>query len=170
MFAAAWVLPHIDRSGPSNSDVTTYGSRAMVAVKYDDLSMALDFIGSASLMEHNAYVSLDTGEVYWTSDSNDAFDEEVPDDLETSDRYLAIPHKNDLDLGRRLALRFVSQELPARYDEVEGFFQRQGAYSRFKDLLQHEGVLEAWFTFEADSVESALKQWSAENGIEILRT
>ena len=170
MFTAGRVMPHIGRWGPSNLDVRTFGSRVMVAVKYDDLSMALDFISSASLMEHSAYVSLDTGEVYWTSDSNDALDEEVPDDLETSDRYLAIPHKNDLDLGRRLALRFVAQELPARYDEVEGFFQRQGAYPRFKDLLHYEAFLEAWFTFEADSVESALRQWCADNGIEILKT
>src|SRR5471030_585962 len=96
MFAVGRVMPHIDRWGTSNSDVRTFGSRAMVAVKYDDLSMALDFISSASLMEHNAYVSLDTGEVYCTSDSIDAFDEEVPDDLESSDRYLAIPHKSDL--------------------------------------------------------------------------
>ena len=142
----------------------------MVAVKLDDLSMAFDFINSASPMEHSAYVSLDTGEVYWTSDSGDAFNEDISDDLETSDRYLTIPHKNDLDLGRSLALRFVAQKLPARYDQVEGFFQRQGAYSHFKDLLQREGVLEAWYTFEADSVESALRQWCAENGIEILET
>jgi hypothetical protein len=142
----------------------------MVAVKYDDLSMAFVFISSASPMEHNAYVSLDTGEVYWTSDSNDAFDEDIPDDLETSDRYLPIPHKNDLDLGRGIALRFVAQELPAGYDQVEGFFRRQGAYSRFKDLLQREGVLGAWYTFEGDSVKNALRQWCAENGIEILET
>src|SRR5260370_42085357 len=170
MFAAAWVSPHIDRWGPSNSDVTTYGSRAMVAVKYDDLSMAFDFISSASPMEHNAYVSLDAGEVYWTSDSNDAFDEDVPDDLETSDRYLTIPHKNDLDLGRGLALRFVAQQLPARYDQVEGFFRRQGAYSHFKSLLQREGALEDWYTFDADSVDSALSQWLAAHALEILKT
>jgi hypothetical protein len=127
-----------------------------------------DFISSAAPMEHNAYVSLDTGDVYWTSDSNDAFDEDVPDNLETSDRYLTVPHKNDLDLGRSLALRFVAQELPGRYDQVEGFFRQPGAYPRFKYLLEHEGVLEAWYTFEADSVESALRQWCTENGIEIL--
>ncbi|MGB8417437.1 hypothetical protein [Paraburkholderia sp.] len=142
----------------------------MVAVKYDDLSMAFDFICSASPMEHNAYVSLDTGEVYWTSELNDALDENVLDDLKTSDRYLTIPHKNDLNLGRSLALRYVAQELSARYDQIEGFFRRQGAYSRFKDLLQREGVLEAWYTFEADSVDSTLGQWCAENGIEILKT
>ncbi|SOE87845.1 hypothetical protein SAMN05446935_8509 [Burkholderia sp. YR290] len=107
---------------------------------------------------------------YWTSDFNDAFDEEIPDDLETSDRYLAIPHKNELDLGRSLVLHFVAHELPACYDQVEGFFQRQGAYARFKDLLARKGVLERWYAFEADAVEGALSRWCAENGIEIVET
>ena len=142
----------------------------MVAVRHDDLSMAFDFVSYAAPMEHSAYVSLDTGKIWWISDSNDAFDEEIPDDLETSDRYLAIPHKNDLDLGRRLALRFVAQELPGRYGEVEGFFRRHGAYARFKDLLEREGVLERWYAFETDAVESALRQWCAENGLELVQT
>src|SRR5690349_19193783 len=141
----------------------------MVAVRYDDLSLAFDFVSYAAPTEHNAYVSLDTGKIYWTSDSSDAFDEEIPDDLETSDRYLAIPHKNELELGRRLALRFVAQELPACYDQVEGFFHRQGAYARFKDLLEREGVLERWYSFEADAVESALRQWCAGNGLELVQ-
>ena len=81
----------------------------MVAVKYDDLSIAFDFVSSAAPLDHNAYVSLDTGQVYWTSDFDDDIDEEIPDDLETSDRYLPIPHKNELDLGKRLALQFVAQ-------------------------------------------------------------
>jgi hypothetical protein len=132
--------------------------------------MAFDFVSYAAAMEHNAYVSLDTGKVWWTSDSSDAFDEELPDDLETSDRYLAIPHKHELDLGGRLALGFVAQELPACYDQVEGFFRRQGAYARFKDLLEREGVLEHWYAFEADAVESALRQWCVENGLELVET
>jgi hypothetical protein len=132
--------------------------------------MAFDFVSYAAPMEHNAYVSLDTGKIWWTSDSSDAFDEEIPDDLETSDRYLAIPHKNELDLGRPLALRFAAQALPARYEQVEGFFRRQGAYARFKDLLEREGVLERWYAFEAEAVESALRQWCAENGLEPVRT
>jgi hypothetical protein len=65
-------------------------------------------------------------------------------------------------------LRFVAQALPACYDQAEGFFRRQGAYARFKDLLDREDVLERWFAFEADAVESALKQWCAENGLELL--
>ncbi|MFB9122530.1 hypothetical protein E2553_38385 [Paraburkholderia dipogonis] len=142
----------------------------MVAVTYDDLSTAFDFVSYAAPAEHNAYVSLDTGKVYWTCDASDAFNEETPADLETSDRYLAIPHRNELHLGRSLALRFIAQELPACYDKVDALFRRQGAYARFKDLLEREGVLERWYSYEADSVESALKQWCAENGLELVET
>ena len=139
----------------------------MVAVKYNDLSMAFDFVGSAAPMEHNAYISLDTGEIYWTSELN-PMDEEVPADLEASDRYIAMPHKNDLDLGRNLALRFAAQELPKSYELVEGFFRRKGAYSRFKQLLESERVLEKWYKFEMEAVEKALRDWCAECDIQIV--
>jgi len=140
----------------------------MVAVKFDDLSSAFDFVSYAAPMEHQAYISLDTGKIYWVSDVIDTIEEEIPEDLEDPDRYLVIPHKNELDLGSSLALRFAAQQLPARYDQVEGFFQRRGAYARFKDLLEREGALELWYAFEAESAEKALKQWCAENGLEIL--
>jgi hypothetical protein len=140
----------------------------MVAVKFDDLSLAFDFVSYAAPMEHQAYISLDTGKIYWISDAIDTIEEEIPEDLEDPDRYLVIPHKNELHLGSSLALRFAAQQLPARYDQVEGFFQRRGAYARFKDLLERERALELWYAFEAESTEKALKQWCAENGLEIL--
>ncbi|MBK3844742.1 hypothetical protein G3A42_44045, partial [Paraburkholderia aspalathi] len=71
----------------------------MVAVKYDELSAAFDFVSCGAPMEHHAYVSLDTGKVWWTSDSIDTLDEDLPEDLEDPERYLAIPHRNELDLG-----------------------------------------------------------------------
>ena len=139
----------------------------MVAVKFSGLSLAFDFVGSGAPMENNAYISLDTGEIYWTSELN-PMDEEVPADLEDSDRYIAIPHKNDLDLGRNLALRFATQQLPESYELVEGVFRRKGAYSRFKQLLDSERVLEKWYKFEMEAVEKALREWCAECDIQIV--
>ena len=89
----------------------------MVTVNYDDLSIAFDFVGSAGPMEHRAYVSMDTGAIYWISETNPIEEDELPNDLETSDRYIEIPHKNELDLGNRLALRFVEERLPDRYQK-----------------------------------------------------
>jgi len=139
----------------------------MVAVKYDDLQEAFDFVSSAAPMEHSAYISLDTGAIYWMSELN-PLEEEVPDDLETSNRYIAVPHKNDLDLGSRLALRFAAEELPNRYAQIEGFFRHRGAYARFKELLAAESRLEQWYAFEAKATESALRNWCAENDIQLV--
>lgn len=139
----------------------------MVTIKYDDLLLAFEFVSAGLPMEHNAYISIDTGQIYWISDLSPT-EEEVPDDLETSDRYIAIPHKNELDLGRSLALRFAAQELPERYGRAKAFFRSRGAYARFKQLLESEGVLEKWYQFEAESVEQALRDWCAENSIQLI--
>ncbi len=139
----------------------------MVAVKYEDLSAAFDFVSFAAPMEHQAYVSMDTGAIYWISELN-PLDEEVPEDLETSDRYIAIPHQNDLDLGSDLALRFVAAELPDRYDMVAQLFRHRGAYARFKELLASEGSLEQWYAFEAESTERALRDWCRAHDISVI--
>jgi hypothetical protein len=139
----------------------------VVTVKYEDLSLAFDFVSFGAPMEHLAYISLDTGAIYWISEDNPT-DEEIPDDLETSDRYVAIPHKNDLDLGSELALRFAAEELPERYARIQEFFHHRGAYARFKDLLAAEGRLDRWYQFETEATDKALKEWCAENGIQVI--
>ena len=118
----------------------------MVTVKYDDLSMAFDFVSSGAPTENRAYVSLDTGAIHWISESNPIEEDELPDDLETSERYIEIPHKYDLDLGNSLALRFVEERLP---------------------LLAAEGCLEKWYAFEAESTERALRDWCKANEIHV---
>lgn len=137
----------------------------MVTVKYEDLSAAFDFVSFGVTMEHSAYISLDTGSIYWDTDAGES---ELPDDLGESDRYLAVPHKNDLDLGRTLVLRFVAAELPNQYARVEGFFRDRGAYARWKELLSAEGHLDAWYAFEAAETEAALRNWCRENDIHIV--
>jgi hypothetical protein len=139
----------------------------VVTVKYADLSAAVDFVSFAAPMEHRAFISMDTGAIYWISELNPL--EEVPDDVETSDRYIAVPHKNDLDLGSDLALRFAAAELPDLYPRVEGFFQRRGAYARFKELLATEGCLDQWYVFENESTAKALKDWCTDNEIEVVQ-
>lgn len=83
----------------------------MVAVAYEEISSAFEFVGSAAPLEHSVYISLDTGQIYWISELA-PMDEDVPGDLDTSDRYIAVPHKTELDLGKNLALQFAAQELP----------------------------------------------------------
>lgn len=137
----------------------------MVAIKYADLRDAFDFVNFGDPFESSAFICADTGVIYRRSDTLE-LDEEVPEDLETSDRYIAIPHKNELNLGRDLVLSFVDQALPNDYNTVAGFFRSKGAYSRFKQLLESRGVLNAWYLFETHAVEAALRQWCDENKVQ----
>jgi hypothetical protein len=139
----------------------------MVTVKYEDLSAAFDFVSFAAPMEHHAYVSIDTGTIYWISDVN-PLEEELPEDFETSDRFIAIPHKNDLDLGSDLALRFTAEQLPRLYNRVEQCFRHRGAYALVKELLASEGSLDKWYEFEAEATVRALRNWCTENDINVI--
>ncbi len=138
----------------------------MLTVTYEEISSAFEFVASGAPMEHSAYVSLDTGHIYWASELA-SLDEELPDDLDTSDRYLAVPHKTELDLGKNLALRFAARELPDFYEQVASIFRSKGAYGRFKQLLEDNGVLQNWYKFEAEASNKALREWCAENDIQI---
>lgn len=137
-----------------------------VSVRYQEIQLAFDFVSAGQPFEHNAYISLDTGQVFWVSDLLD--EDEAPPDLETSDRYLEIPHKNELDLGKNLVQRFVASRLPEDAEEVESIFSRRGAYSRFKGLLESKGLLEEWYEYEADQCERTLREWCADNGIDLI--
>jgi len=139
----------------------------MVTINYDELSLAFEFVSSGAPMEHRAFVSLETGKVYWLSELNPDDEEELPDDLDTASRYLEIPHKNDLDLGRQLALRFAEERLPGQATRVADIFRSRGAYRRFKELLTAEGCLEQWYAFENEATEQALREWCQENDIHL---
>jgi len=139
----------------------------MVTVKDDDLLLAFAFVSSGAPMEHRAFVSVETGRIYWVSELDPVDEEELPDDLDSSDAYLEVPHKNDLDLGRQLALRFLNEQLPSKYDQVADIFHRRGAYRRFKELLAAEGCLDRWYAFETKATEEALKEWCRKNDVHL---
>ncbi len=72
-----------------------------VSVDAEELRAAFAFVSFGVPLERQAYICLDTGRIYWASESAGLNEDDLPDDLETSDRYIAVPHKNDLGLGRR---------------------------------------------------------------------
>jgi hypothetical protein len=138
-----------------------------VSVDPAELRDAFEFVSTGDLCENRAYISRGTGRIYWLSEVVES-DEDVPDDLEDSDGYIAIPRKTDLDLGRNLALSFVGQELPSELAIIAGYFRRKGAYARFKELLAHRGMLDKWYGYEDHATEHALRHWCEENGIQLL--
>jgi hypothetical protein len=134
-------------------------------MKFEDLELAFEFVNSSPPFEHIAYVSRSTGETYWESDAGDLH--ELPDDLEGNDDYVEIPDKRDLNLGTRLVMQFVNQEIPGLEDNVRSIFSRKGAYGRYKAFLDQLGLLNKWHSFEAAGTKEALMLWCKDNDIQI---
>ena len=136
----------------------------MVSVVLADLLDAYEFASASGSYDSAAYVCAQTGTIYVTSSE---LEEKVPADLETSERYLAVPSKAELELGRNLAIRFTEQMHPASSALVAEIFRKKGAYARYKQLLERHGLLQRWFEFEAAETEIALRRWCEENDLQI---
>jgi hypothetical protein len=115
---------------------------------------------------NSALLCKDTGEIYYRSEMSGIDETEEEDDLDL-DECIEIPHKNDLNLGRNLVFEFVEEYLPDDYERVRQFFRREGAYSRYKDLLERRGLLEKWYEIENRREGEAIRKWCKENDIEL---
>ena len=137
-------------------------------VSFSDLQRAFEFVSSGGMAGNEAYLDRQSGKIYWHSEFGDN-DEELPDDID-DEKYTAIPDKRELDLGKPLVLDFARGFLPEDYDEVRRIFSRSGAYRRYKDLLVRRGALERWYDFSNKAEEVALREWCAQNGVDLSGT
>ena len=133
-------------------------------VAFTDLLDAFERVSATADSENAAYICRSTGVAYFTSSSMDVEDD-LPDDIDDGSLYIAVPHKTELNLGKRLAIKFAAEHLPDSYDNVCRFFRKSGAYGRFKELLERSDSLDTWYEYEAQEVEKALREWSRENEI-----
>ena len=136
-----------------------------MVVNYQEILEAFEFVGFGSVYEHQAFLCKKTGKVYWQSEYSDEL-EELPDDID-SENYIEIPHKNELDLGKKLVIDFAYECLPNEVENVEGMFNKKGAYSKFKNFLESKGMLEQWYDYESKAQERALREWCKLNSIEV---
>ena len=134
--------------------------------KFSDIEFAFDSVSFQAESSCTAFLSRDTGKFYYLDDGAGVYDE-LPDDFETSDAYIEIPHKNDLDLGTRLVHRFINESAPEHSNEVREIFSRKGAYSRYRDFLDRNGLCDSWHEFEQNEITKTLKQWCDENEIDL---
>ena len=72
---------------------------------FSEIEDAFMFVSMGQPYEHIAYLSKKTGKIYYHSEYADDMDE-LPEDIDDP-KYAAIPHKRELGLGKKLALKFA---------------------------------------------------------------
>ena len=136
-------------------------------VSFAELELAFMFVSAGAMGENQGFVDRQSGKFYFHSEVTDVDeDEELPADID-DERYVEIPHRNELDLGKPLVLDFVGQFLPDDYDEVRQIFRRKGAYARFKAFLARRNALDRWYDFSTKAEKAALREWCEDSGIEL---
>jgi len=93
--------------------------------------------------------------------------EELPDDVEEDAKYIKIPHKHELDLGKPLVLDFARECLPDDFDDISEMFSRRGGYRKFDSLLRRRKAVDRWHDFKNEATNTALRDWCELNSIEV---
>jgi hypothetical protein len=75
-----------------------------MAILFDDIENAFLFVSMDQKFMHNAYLCKETGQIFYTSELGDS--DELPEDIDDTEKYITIPHKNDLELGKALVFEF----------------------------------------------------------------
>ena len=138
-----------------------------MAAKFKDIEDAFDFLNDGAPGDHQAFLNIHTGEIYWYSEFGDN-EEELPEDIENAEKYIELPHKNELELGKKLAINFSREHLPEEIEKIETIFHRKGAYSKFKTILERKDMLDNWYEYENKAQEEALREWCKLNEIEVI--
>jgi hypothetical protein len=137
-----------------------------MVVNLQELLDAFEFVSAGDEGEGEAFISLQSGEIFWRGDYEDS-ENPPPEDLDDPEQYLAVPHEYELDLGNALPIRFAEEVAPDLVQQVQDCFSRMGAYSHFKALLEPQGLLQRWYEYEEQAKESALREWCADNDIQL---
>ncbi|HEX3450537.1 MAG TPA: hypothetical protein VHS97_19935, partial [Isosphaeraceae bacterium] len=89
-------------------------------VSIGDIAEAFEFANAGGNMgEYLAVVCKRTGKIYYQTDFPDAaeMNDELPDDINDEEKYVALPDKRELGLGKPLVLAFARQFLPDDFDD-----------------------------------------------------
>jgi hypothetical protein len=139
-------------------------------VSFQQILEAFEFVSMGSGPgEHQAILCRRTGKIYWHSEFSDLdeLNDELPDDVEDDEKYVTIPDKRELGLGKPLVLDFAREFLPNDFDEVRYIFDKRGAYSKFRSLLARRNAVDRWHNFESKATERALREWCELNSIAV---
>ena len=133
-------------------------------ISFAEIENAFLFVCLEPPHSHYVYLNKETGEMYYKSELGDS--DVLPDDID-DEKYISIPDRYELNLGKYLVFEFTSEYLPEESEKIYSIFEHKGAYSRFKDLLERKGKLDDWYRFEDERQKTALRQWCQDNGIKV---
>lgn len=139
----------------------------MHPISRDDLHLTVEHVTGGQVHGAAAYVDRQTGATLW---AGDGMEEPLPDDIDNEERYLPVPSRKELGIGRNDALAFTEEHAPQLLDRAEAIFRRAGAFQSFKVLMHDAGLLPQWYAHQHVRLWEALEEWVGEEGLQLSAT
>jgi len=129
-----------------------------------DQHLAVEHVTTGGAYGTEAFIDLRSGAILCGG-----IDAEVPfpDDVYDEKRYLPVPAKKELGLGRDDALAFTEHHAPQLLSRAEYIFNAAGAFDRFKLLVREHGLLNAWYAYQDERLRQALAEWAGLNDLRL---
>lgn len=138
----------------------------MVTVNADELEDAVLTVSDPDTPDEG-WVCLDTGAVYLRSDALDEELAPLPEDIDTSNRYMPVPRVGSLALGLELVFDFADAALPDDAERVREMFKRAGGYREFSELVEQKGLSGHWHVFREAQTRAVLGAWCEQHGLQL---
>ncbi|QNA90216.1 hypothetical protein G4G28_20030 [Massilia sp. Dwa41.01b] len=137
----------------------------MATVYAEDLEDAVLMVSEPGTTDA-AWVSLDTGQVHVRSALVET-QAPLPGNIDSSERYVPVPHMRTLALGLELVFDFADAAMEDDADRVREMFRRPDGYRDFSTLVEERGLEERWHDFREAQTRAVLAAWCAQHGLEL---
>jgi hypothetical protein len=137
----------------------------MSTVQRDQLILAVEHVTGGGAIGASAFIDGRTGAVLFGGADLEV---SLPVDVYEDERYVPVPTKKELGLGRGMALTFSEQHAPHLLDSAEHIFATAGAFERFNRLMHEHGLLKDWYAYQEDRLSIAVQEWAEQHGLGLL--
>ncbi len=120
-------------------------------VKLSEIAENIETAGDGA----NSFYNELTGEYYWHSDFGDQDDR----DLDEEEGWLRLPSQRDADEYRMMSDFTDTVRNSRKREQLEIALSGKGAFRRFKDAINREGVAEAWYAFRDKRYLEFAREW-----------
>ena len=121
------------------------------------LSEIIQHIEMASDGNYTFYNEL-TGEFYWHSDFGDNDDR----DLDEEEGWIRLPSQRDADEYSMMSDFTDTVKNSRKREQLEIALSGKGAFRRFKDAINREGIEESWYAFRDRRYLEFARDWCEE--------
>lgn len=129
-----------------------------MTIRFQDLFNAFEFVSYVDIAENAVFVDIKTEKIHYFMKMMGNYQQHYIDQLDH--RYcFRVPHNNELNLGKVLALQFCQEKKIQLQQHLLEISDEEKFHSELDRVLQALSMNDEWCNYKRAAQQNALKQW-----------